>query len=146
MRLIILLVTSFSALRRFGGNINEAPVTLSLSAFLFVIRFSRKDSICVSWTPYVWFADSVQNVINRIVIECKTGVETFIFTALLSKEFKTSLDKKQKNWFLLSQHLPITVTKSGYHTPQISKQELMVLDDLDDYLIFSNKNRRRLLC
>ena len=76
---------------------------------------------------------------DRIVIECKTGVETFIFTALLSKEFQTSLDKKQKNWFLLSQHLPITVTKSGYHASQMSKQELMVLEDLDDYLIFSNK-------
>ena len=76
---------------------------------------------------------------DRITIECKTGVETFIFTALLSKEFQTSLDKKQKNWFLLSQHLPITVTKSGYHASQMSKQELMVLEDLDDYLIFSNK-------
>ena len=76
---------------------------------------------------------------DRIVIECKTGVETFIFTALLSKEFQTSLDKKQKNWFLLSRHLPITVTKSGSDTPQMSKQELMVLKDLDDYLIFSNK-------
>ena len=76
---------------------------------------------------------------DRIVIECKTGVETFIFTALLSKEFQTSLDKKQKNWFLLSQHLPITVTTSGYYTQQMSKQELMVLEDLDDYIIFSNK-------
>ena len=76
---------------------------------------------------------------DRIVIECKTGVETFIFTALLSKELQNSLDKKQKNWFLLSQHLPITVTKSGSYTPQMSKQELMVLKDLDDYLIFSNK-------
>ena len=76
---------------------------------------------------------------DRIIIECKTGVETFIFTALLSKEFQTSLDKKQKNWFLLSQHLPITVTKLGSYTPQMSKQELMVLEDLDDYLIFSNK-------
>ena len=76
---------------------------------------------------------------DRIIIECKTGVETFIFTALLSKESQTSLDKKQKNWFLLSQHLPITATKSGFYTPQMSKQELMVLEDLDDYLIFSNK-------
>ena len=76
---------------------------------------------------------------DRIVIECKTGVETFIFTALLSKELQNSLDKKQKNWFLLSQHLPITVTKSGSYTPQMSKQELMVLKDLEDYLIFSNK-------
>ena len=76
---------------------------------------------------------------DRIVIECKTDVETFIFTALLSKEFQTSLDKKQKNWFLLSQHLPITVTTSGYYTQQMSKQELMVLEDLDDYIIFSNK-------
>ena len=76
---------------------------------------------------------------DRIVIECKTGVETFIFTALLSKEFQTSLDKKQKNWLLLSQHLPITATKSGYYMPQMSKQELMVLEDLDDYIIFSNK-------
>ena len=76
---------------------------------------------------------------DRLIIECKTNFETFIFTALLSKEFQTSLDKKQKNWFLLSQHLPITVTKSGFYTPQMSKQELMVLKDLDDYLIFSNK-------
>ena len=80
-----------------------------------------------------------QEIEDRIVIECKTGVETFIFTALLSKELQNSLDKKQKNWFLLSQHLPITVTKSGYHASQMSKQELMVLEDLDDYLIFSNK-------
>ena len=96
----------------------------------------------------VWWIGRVFRVSNyynkpeiedRVIIECKTGVETFIFTALLSKEFQTSLDKKQKNWFLLSQHLPITVTKSGSYTPQMSKQELMVLKDLDDYLIFSNK-------
>ena len=102
----------------------------------------------VSPFQVVWWIGRVFRVSNyynkpeiedRIVIECKTGVETFIFTALLSKEFQTSLDKKQKNWFLLSQHLPITVTKSGYHAPQMSKQELMVLEDLDDYLIFSNK-------
>ena len=76
---------------------------------------------------------------DRIIIKCKTDFETFIFTALLSNEFEAPLDKKQKNWFLLSQHLPITVTKSGSYTPQMSKQELMVLKDLDDYLIFSNK-------
>ena len=96
----------------------------------------------------VWWIGRVFRVSNyynkpeiedKIVIECKTDVETFIFTALLSKEFQASLDKKQKNWFLLSQHLPKTVTKSGYHTPQMSKQELMVLEDLDNYLIFSNK-------
>ena len=76
---------------------------------------------------------------DRIIIKCKTGIETFIFTALLSKKIQTSSDTKQKNWFLLSQHLPITVKKSGSYTPQMSKQELMVLEDLDDYLIFSNK-------
>jgi len=76
---------------------------------------------------------------DRIIIKCKTDFETFIFTGLLSKEFQPSLDKKQKNWFLLSQHLPITVTKSGSYTPQMSTQELMVLKDLDNYLIFSNK-------
>ena len=102
----------------------------------------------VSPFQIVWWIGRVFRVSNnynkpeikdRIIIECKTGVETFIFTALLSKESQTSLDKKQKNWFLLSQHLPITVTKSGFYTPQMSKQELMVLKDLDDYLIFSNK-------
>ena len=76
---------------------------------------------------------------DRIIIQCKTDAETFVFTALLSKEFQASLEKKQKNWFLLSQHLPITATKSGYYMPQMSKQELMVLEDLDDYIIFSNK-------
>ena len=102
----------------------------------------------VSPFQMVWWIGRVFRVSNyynkpeiedRIIIECKTDFETFIFTALLSKEFQTSLDKKQKNWFLLSQHLPITVTKSGSYTPQMSKQELMVLKDLDDYLIFSNK-------
>ena len=102
----------------------------------------------VSPFQVVWWIGRVFRVSNnynkpeikdRIIIKCKTDFETFIFTALLSNEFEASLDKKQKNWFLLSQHLPITVTKSGSYTPQMPKQELMVLKDLDNYLIFSNK-------
>ena len=113
------------------GSSGDGSSSGSVSPFHMVLWIGRVFRVSKNYNK--------PEIEDRIIIECKTDFETFIFTALLSKEFQTSLDKKQKNWFLLSQHLPITVSKSGYHVPQISKQELMVLEDLDDYLIFSNK-------
>ena len=113
------------------GSSGDGSSSGSVSPFHMVLWLGRVFRVSKNYNK--------PEIEDRIVIECKTGVETFIFTALLSKELQNSLDKKQKNWFLLSQHLPITVTKSGSYTPQMSKQELMVLKDLDDYLIFSNK-------
>ena len=111
------------------GSSGDGSSSGSVSVFHVVLWIGRVFRVSKNYNE--------PEIEDRIIIECKTGIETFIFTALLSKEFSTSLDKKQKNWLLLSQHLPIT--KSGSYTPQISKQELMVLKDLDDYLIFSNK-------
>ena len=113
------------------GSSGDGSSSGSVSPFHMVLWIGRVFRVSKNYNK--------PEIEDRIVIECKTGVETFIFTALLSKELQNSLDKKQKNWFLLSQHLPITVTKSGSYTQQISKQELMVLKDSDDYLIFSNK-------
>jgi hypothetical protein len=113
------------------GSSGDGSSSSSVSPFHIVLWIGRVFRVSKNYNK--------PEIEDRIIIKCKTDVETFIFTALLSKEFQTSLDKKQKNWFLLSQHLPTTVTKLGSYTPQMSEQELMVLKDLDDYLIFSNK-------
>jgi len=85
---------------------------------------------------------------ERRIIECQTDSDVFTFTALLSNEINNSLEKKAKNWFLLSQHFPnaqvnkdgsILIKKGSYNKVTMTKQELLVLEDNDNYIIFSNK-------
>ena len=85
---------------------------------------------------------------ERLIIECQTDSDVFTFTALLSNEINNSLEKKVKNWFLLSQHFPnaqvnkdgsILIKKGSYNKVTMTKQELLVLEDNDNYIIFSNK-------
>ena len=85
---------------------------------------------------------------ERLIIECQTDSDVFTFTALLSNEINNSLEKKAKNWFLLSQHFPnaqvnkdgsILIKKGSYNKVTMTKQELLVLEDNDNYIIFSNK-------
>ena len=85
---------------------------------------------------------------ERLIIECQTDSDVFTFTALLSSEINNSLEKKVKNWFLLSQHFPnaqvnkdgsILIKKGSYNKVSMTKQELLVLEDNDNYIIFSNK-------
>ena len=85
---------------------------------------------------------------ERLIIECQTESDVFTFTALLSSEINNSLEKKVKNWFLLSQHFPnaqvnkdgsILIKKGSYNKATMTKQELLVLEDNDNYIIFSNK-------
>lgn len=85
---------------------------------------------------------------ERLIIECQTDSDVFTFTALLSSEINNSLEKKVKNWFLLSQHFPnaqvnkdgsILIKKGSYNKATMTKQELLVLEDNDNYIIFSNK-------
>ena len=85
---------------------------------------------------------------ERLIIECQSDRDVFTFTALLSSEINNSLEKKVKNWFLLSQHFPnaqvnkdgsIIIEKGSYNKVSMSKQELLILEDNDDYIIFSNK-------
>ena len=85
---------------------------------------------------------------ERLIIECQTDSDVFTFTALHSNEINNSLEKKVKNWFLLSQHFPnaqvnkdgsILIKKGSYNKVTMTKQELLVLEDNDDYIIFSNK-------
>ena len=85
---------------------------------------------------------------ERLIIECQTDSDVFTFTALLSNEINNSLEKKVKNWFLLSQHFPnaqvnkdgsILIKKGSYNKVSMTKQELLVLEDNDNYIIFSNK-------
>jgi len=85
---------------------------------------------------------------ERLIIECQTDSDVFTFTALLSNEINNSLEKKAKNWFLLSQHFPnaqvnkdgsILIKKGSYNKVSMAKQELLVLEDNEKYIIFSNK-------
>ena len=85
---------------------------------------------------------------ERLIIECQTDSDVFTFTALLSSEINNSLEKKVKNWFLLSQHFPnaqvnkdgsILIKKGSYNKVSMAKQELLVLEDNEKYIIFSNK-------
>ena len=105
----------------------------------------------VWWSGRVFRTSDVFNkpqLDERLIIECQSDSDVFTFTALLSKEIDNSLEKKAKNWFLLSQHFPnakvtddglILIEKGSYNKVSMTKQELLVLEDNDDYIIFSNK-------
>ena len=67
---------------------------------------------------------------KRILIMCESNLEDFYFTALF--------DKKGRNWFLLSGNFTNKNPKRYYIRP-MERQELLVLNDLDEYLYFSNK-------
>ena len=103
------------------------------------------------WSGRVFRASNAFNkpkLEERLIIECQTDRDVFTFTALLSNEIKNSLEKKAKNWFLLSQHFPnarlnkdgsILIEKGSYNKISMAKQELLVLEDNENYIIFSNK-------
>ena len=103
------------------------------------------------WTGRVFRVSNAFNkpqLNERLIIECQTDNDVFTFTALLSQEIESSLVKNTKNWFLLSQHFPnaqrkndgsILIKQSSYYQASMPKQELLVLEDNDDYIIFSNK-------
>ena len=105
----------------------------------------------VWWSGRVFRASDAFNkpqLDERLIVECQTDSEVFTFTALLSSEINNSLEKKVKNWFLLSQHFPnaqvnkdgsILIKKGSYNKVSMTKQELLVLEDNDNYIIFSNK-------
>ena len=67
---------------------------------------------------------------KRVLIMCESNLEDFYFTALF--------DKKGRNWFLLSGNFTNKNPKRYYIRP-MERQELLVLNDLDEYLYFSNK-------
>ena len=62
---------------------------------------------------------------NRIVVECSDYREVFYFTALL---------EKKKKWLLLSGNL-----KNIGDNSDLKKQNLYVLADIDEYIIFSTQ-------
>lgn len=64
--------------------------------------------------------------VNRIVAECRDNREVFYFTALL---------EKKKKWLLLSENIK---NKDGDNN-KINKQNLYVLTDIDEYIIFSTQ-------
>jgi hypothetical protein len=101
------------------------------------------------WTGRAFRASNIFNepqLSERLIIECPTDNDVFTFTALLSN--KSGSKEKKKNWFLLSNHFPnakirsdgsISIKPSTYYQPSMPKQELFVLADNDDYIIFSNE-------
>ena len=69
------------------------------------------------------------NLEKRILIKCETSLEDYYFTALFNK--------KEGNWFLLSGNF--TNKNKGLYINPMKRQELLVLQDLNEYLYFSNK-------
>ncbi len=72
---------------------------------------------------------------ERILLICETNFEDFYFTALFNKA--------NGEWFLLSGNFTNKI-KSRLSTrlsttPQMERQELLVLEDLEKYIFFSNK-------
>lgn len=63
---------------------------------------------------------------NRIVTECRDNREVFYFTALL---------EKKKKWLLLSGNIKNTSRDNA----DLKKQNLYVLTDIDEYIIFSTQ-------
>lgn len=102
------------------------------------------------WTGRVFRLSNVFNqpeLNERLIIQCQAGEDLFTFTALLNKNKNENLQKR-KNWFLLSQHFPnskltndgsITKIQNSSNIKSMPKQELIILEDTDEYIIFSNK-------
>jgi len=103
------------------------------------------------WTGRVFRVSNAFNkpqLDERLIIECQTDNDVFTFTALLSNVVDGSIEQKAKNWFLLSRHFPnsqikndgtILMKESSSNEAPMPKQELLVLEDNDDYIIISNK-------
>ena len=76
----------------------------------------------------------ISNVFNkpkedRLVIKCNLSAQDFYFTADLSKD---------KKWLLLSGNI-IDIKKQGYYSPQLKRQELYVISDKENYIIFTTR-------
>jgi|TARA_B100001741_G_scaffold266656_1_gene232532 hypothetical protein len=88
--------------------------------------------IQTEWQGKVFRSSKIFNKPNfdsRILLKCETNLEDFYFTALFNK--------KKGEWFLLSGNF--TNKKQGIYKPKLRRQELLVLEDSDEYLYFSNK-------
>ena len=102
------------------------------------------------WTGRVFRSSNVFNqpeLEERLIIQCQADDDLFTFTALLNKNDNENL-QEQKNWFLLSQHFPnskltidgfIVKNQNSNNVKSLPKQELIILEDTDEYIIFSNK-------
>jgi hypothetical protein len=102
------------------------------------------------WTGRVFRSSNVFNqpeLEERLIIQCQADDDLFTFTALLNKNDNENL-QEQKNWFLLSQHFPnskltidgsIIRSQNSNNLKSLPKQELIILEDNDEYIIFSNK-------
>lgn len=102
------------------------------------------------WTGRVFRSSNVFNqpeLEERLIIQCQADDDLFTFTALLNKNDNENL-QEQKNWFLLSQHFPnskltidgsIIRNQNSNNVKSLPKQELIILEDTDEYIIFSNK-------
>ena len=102
------------------------------------------------WTGRVFRSSNVFNqpeLEERLIIQCQADDDLFTFTALLNKNDNENL-QEQKNWFLLSQHFPnskltidgsIIKSQNSNNIKSLPKQELIILEDNDEYIIFSNK-------
>lgn len=102
------------------------------------------------WTGRVFRSSNVFNqpeLEERLIIQCQADDDLFTFTALLNKNDNENL-QEQKNWFLLSQHFPnskltidgsIIRDQNSNNVKSLPKQELIILEDTDEYIIFSNK-------
>ncbi len=66
---------------------------------------------------------------DRLLIKCNTAIQDFYFTADLSKN---------KKWLLLSGNI-IDIKKQGYYSPQLQRQELYVIRDEENYIIFTTR-------
>ncbi len=80
------------------------------------------------WSGRVFRASNSFNQpdVNRVVTECRDNREVFYFTALL---------EKKKKWLLLSENIK---NISGENS-KLNKQNLYVLTDIDEYIIFSTQ-------
>ena len=86
-----------------------------------------------SWHGKVFKSSSFFNepeITERILISCKTNFSDFYFTALLNEA--------KNSWLLLSGNF-MHKNKNRLDTSPMNRQELLVLEDLDEYIFFSNK-------
>ena len=86
-----------------------------------------------SWHGKVFKSSSFFNepeITERILISCKTNFSDFYFTALLNEA--------KNSWLLLSGNF-MHKNKNSLDTSPMNRQELLVLEDLDEYIFFSNK-------
>ena len=115
-------------------NADKLAEVVDLSEIEISSFFEDKTAIntfrIILWSGRIFRASNSFNQpnTNRVIMDCRDNNDAFYFTALL---------EKKKKWLLLSENLKNETGKRKNN--KINKQNLYVLDDKEEYIVFSTQ-------